>query len=420
MNFIASTRQNEGDLRVHFSLMDEWTSYHAAVEDGFSGAHNVHLKAKDAADSFDHLRPGHSLHPTLLKKMARENYIKHDTKNIGPSLNHIWMMTEDMTASFPVDIWTETATRLSRYVDPNLLYLSNSLILKGEDNIKDRKGRPYIVVTDIGPILKSARPHKFFETLRRAALKLGHDHIPYINHSDCAITRLSDSREDGFIHFEAENEQRVFLPHGIDKPILESPRSVVLADDYLCTVDDPSQPLTAHYEHYLSRLGPRAMIMDKIITHMKKMRSRDNIIHFPQAAHIVTEKKPEKLKIVQLAPLSDGWNLTQVRGHEVKTIVPTSEDFIEELGMRFQFKPQTYRHPDVIILPPFDANDSAARIHAVTAFTKATTAKQIDPRFYRVPIVVVNLNGCYDQIMAVAPGLHQSWLLWRFRPTRFL
>lgn len=421
MAIISRSQREEYGLRFGIFPLDEWVTYHAAVEDGINGHDNNILKAKEAADAFDHLRPDHSMHEPLLTRLRKEKLIAYDPKNPDQAMKHIWLLTEDTTASMPLDIWRKAAETILPHVDPHLIYSDiQAKIIKGEDEAKTIQGVKYVVMPDIGPLLRSAKPYPFFEALRKAGAELGYSEIPYYIHCDCAATRLSDSKQDQFFKFQDTKELRVYLPDGINTPLVESKKEITTSDDYLCLPNNTSRPISADLGHYVINESPRRLVLDKIAKRLQTLhqREKDNVVTFPLAAAASTElpkktKKADKgLKIISLStissePGSSGWNLKKIGDETLKYKVaePSAEGFIDALGMEFPFKSNNkIRHPDLVILPPFDNTDPVQRIHAAANFTKATTGKQIDPRMYPVPVVVMNLNGCYDQLMALHRG----------------
>ena len=419
----ANPTTTKRPLKLGISILDELASYHSAVEDGVTGTDNVRQKAFEAAEDFDHLREGHSLHNRLLAKLSREHPIAHDQDNIKSALRHIRLFTEDFTASLPLDIWRLVAPVLSRLpeegggnVNPKLLYLADGTTLKGP--IITRNGKEFITIVDIGPIVKTCGPHRLFETIREAAAQLReeenpgiprYEEIPYIVHCDCAIARLSDAKEDSLVEFKSELEMRVFLPDGISTPIKKSPNILATSDDYLALTGRQDHALTEDLGGYIANHSPRRMVFDQLMAHLRDVRLREqdldeNLVYMHlHSGDEIQQARKTKLKIARPTALPR-WNLTRINGSPVMNFAPTPGEFAEHLSGEFRFKGNRPRHPDVVILPPFDPKNPVARIHAMQALMDITTAKQIDQRFYPVQIIVQNLNRCYDDLMRLHKG----------------
>jgi predicted Rossmann-fold nucleotide-binding protein len=400
-------------LRQHgisglFAPLRLYAVHHSAVEDAKSRDLNVVQKHDDSSDEFNSLRPGGKLHDWFAERLFLEGMLRSLKDFDQRRFIHV---SDDTTVGIPRDIWNACKDELAEHVPAHLL----------EADLHIFGGQPYVSVQEIGPLTGAMGTQRFWSIVRDGARRTGHHReIVLTNQITCLATRMSDPQGSPAHKAEAECPFILYDPADFGN---QQTDPILTSDDFSSAPDARETPFAKRFPSYLvSPFSPHLAIVDQLmgIAAAGFAHHSHNVIDFRRYAQ--QQNKPKKLAhkkrnrhLILVQPSVgaikiDGNDAQKIRGTTIRRLgIETEkatdiERYVTACSMEFDLGEKEkghviYQHADAILFPPFDPRDFTQRLDAILKFKSAVVAKQLDPRYLNVPIIVMNLGGCWDSIL---------------------
>lgn len=387
--------------RLRVEPLRKHASHHSAIEDGTSRDANAALKHEDSGNAFDELRPGGPLHSEFAKRLVAEGMLLN-TNHFDPQ--HIFHLSTDESVAVAIEVWGALKELLSEHVPAHLL----------EADTHTFNGRKFASVQEIGPLAGALGSQKLWELFDQAArLVKVNDDIIFTNQITALVTRMSAPKAAPAHKIEAEHPFHLVIPN----KLLSKPLRLLTSEMFSYPQGSAVSMADDFPAYAVSNQNPIADVVRELVAlanDTKVKRIYPGADFSAAGKKITAPKTPTKsLQLVQPSAgeiYLDGTPVSNLGGVEIKkrgietAAMGDIERFVAACSMKFDFgrtkggKP-FFETADCIVIPPIDPKNYWQRLDAMTKLASADVAKQFDPAYLHVPVIVLNLNGCHDDLL---------------------
>ena len=375
--------------------LTEFIGHHSAVEDG-DRTQNSNKKLRAAEEAVRSLRDDNRRNP-LLHFIDRLRSERLSFVNRSFDSKRIRIGSDDTTSSLPTVIWDRMLPTLRSRVEASALVA----------DIHEIDGISYASVRDIGPIMAAVGAEDFWNTAREAALSEGLTEVKIHTHVTCYL-KSPAVPEAPAEKFEGHSVSYLFAPNGLAEP-LRKPVNAPLAtsEHFLCLPHARHRAIAEDMAGYIVNdvHNARAQAFSKIVQSLNGATKKVSLEIIRAKREACTPEVVPPAQGLWLVQPSLGAQRGRIGDLEVVQQAQTRQSFsasifYDHLSMNFVLGGnREMQHADALLFAPFNPADSAQLAYNNAMVCSAIVAKQLDPRYAHVPVVMQNLNGCYNGII---------------------
>lgn len=386
------TIAREKHLPIEFRALTEVERYfHAAPENTGDRVENAEQKLGEIKEIIAAFRQPGSANREALKRKCAQWDVSFDTHNI-------YFATDDSTFTVRKDIWKPFKALLEPYVESDLLKPKKPR--KINKNYPKRDDSEVGPGAEFGPIVSAVGVTRFFDLLRQAAHEAHYndDHVGITNHVTLLLHCLDGSPSEPPIKVEAKQPVFLHSPKGLKKPFEEP--DVIAKSEHFMHAKGKYAPISDYWQHYLVEQHERAQVVDELAAKVLKCK-----VNGQTPGHESFSGDTGHDFTVGLPTMRDyGKFVHNLLNSGVKLAIPDDVYFGDEGNAAKRRRPHqalslesVMAKSDALLFTPFDPSDGAeVRTANYLALFSAKVAKQLIARDMNKPIVIMNLNNCWQ------------------------